>query len=217
MSHRLRVEAKFALVSGVHITGEQGKLWADKALVVDWWTGQTPVVPATTLKGWLREGAERVLRGLGEEACDSSQPGTMCETCWVCELFGSPRRRSPLRFSDAELKGSRTDVRMSVALSRRRKTAYEERLFSTEVAWPRELVARIEGWFDSPASAQRAAALLYLAAEAGFALGAARSRGLGWLALSEFAASVDGRALQHEDLVAQSRALFSRAEREGSL
>ena len=212
MPYRLQIETKFGLVSGLHITGEQSKLWTDRALVVDWRDGKVPIVPATTIKGWLRESAERTLRGWGQQVCDSSRPGEMCNACLVCEVFGSPRRRSPLRFSDAELREGMADVRMNVSLSRHRKTAYEERLFSTEVSWQRELTAHIEGWFGSRAEAQQAAALLYIAAKAGFAIGAARSRGLGWLELVDFTASVDGEKLLDEDLVAQSKALVSRTE-----
>jgi CRISPR/Cas system CSM-associated protein Csm3 (group 7 of RAMP superfamily) len=212
MPHRLQIETKFGLVSGLHITGEQGKLWTDRALVVDWRDGKVPIVPATTIKGWLRESAERLLRGLGLPACDGSRPGEMCNACLICKVFGSPRRRSPLRFSDAELREGMADVRMNVSLSRHRKTAYEERLFSTEVIWQKALTARIEGWFDSQAEARKAAALLYLAAKAGFAIGAARSRGLGWLELVDFTASVDGEKLLDEDLIAQSKALVSRTE-----
>ncbi|SNB73730.1 RAMP superfamily CRISPR-associated protein [Thermoflexus hugenholtzii] len=212
MPYRLQIETKFGLVSGLHITGEQSKLWTDRALVVDWRDGKVPIVPATTIKGWLRESAERTLRGWGQRVCDGSRPGEMCNACLVCEVFGSPRRRSPLRFSDAELREGMADVRMNVSLSRHRKTAYEERLFSTEVAWQRELAVHIEGWFGSRAEAQQAAALLYIAAKAGFAIGAARSRGLGWLELVDFTASVDGEKLLDEDLVAQSKALVSRTE-----
>ncbi|MDR7416039.1 MAG: RAMP superfamily CRISPR-associated protein [Armatimonadota bacterium] len=212
MSARLEVRLTFRLHSGIHVTGEQAQLWTDKALVRSWKDPGHPVLPATTLKGWLRESAERLLRGLGQPACDGSRPGAMCGLCLVCELFGAPRRRSTLRFSDAVLAESRTDVRMNVSLSRHRKTAYEERLFSTEVAWQKELTAHIEGWFGSRAEAQQAAALLYVAARAGFAIGAARSRGLGWLKLKAFTASVDGKELSDEDLVAQSKALVSQTE-----
>lgn len=215
MSTRLEVLLTFRLRSGVHVTGEQGKLWTDKALVVNPQDGKTPVVPATTLKGWLRESAERLLRGLGQPACDGSRPAAMCGSCPVCALFGAPRRRPPLRFSDAVLKDSTTDVRMNVSLSRHRKTAYEERLFSTEVAWQKELTAHIEGWFTSREEAERAAALLYLAARSGFALGAARSRGLGWLKLENVAASVDGEKLADEDLRNQSTAWMAQTEGAG--
>jgi CRISPR/Cas system CSM-associated protein Csm3 (group 7 of RAMP superfamily) len=212
MPHRLRIELKFILVSGFHITGEQGKLFTDKALVVDWHEGRWPVIPATTLKGWLRENAERLLRGLGQQVYDGSRFGERCGRCPVCELFGWPRRRSPLRFSDAKLGESMTDVRMNVSLSRYRKTAYEERLFSTEVAWQKELTTHIEGWFDSREEAWGAATLLYLAARLGFAIGAARSRGLGWLKLDDFVASVDGGELKNEDLVEQSTVLVTQTE-----
>jgi CRISPR/Cas system CSM-associated protein Csm3 (group 7 of RAMP superfamily) len=212
MPHRLRVEMKFALISGLHITGEQGKLWTDKALPVDCLDGKSPIVPATTLKGWLREGAERVLRGLGQAACDGSRPGDGCGTCLICMVFGAPRRRSPLRFSDAQLRDSITDVRLNVSLSRHRKTAYEERLFSTEVAWQKELTARIDGWFGSTVEARQTAAVLYLAAKAGFAIGAARSRGLGWLRLDDFVAYVDDEKLENEDLVKRGKALVTQTE-----
>ncbi len=203
MNARLEVTLVFRLHSGIHVTGEQARLWTDKALVRSWHDPKRPILPATTLKGWLREGAERLLRGLKQPACDSSQPGSMCGICLVCEVFGAPRRRSPLRFSDAELRESMADVRTNVSLSRRRKTAYEERVFSVEVAWQKEFETRIKGWFDSPAKAQRAAALLYLGAKGGFAIGAARSRGLGWLKLEAFTASVNGTELRPEELVTQ--------------
>lgn len=200
MSHKLEIEMRFSLLSGVHVTGEQGKLWTDKTLVVDWFEGRRPVVPATTVKGWLRESAERLLRGLGVNACDGSTAQTICGTCVVCGIFGSPRRRSPLRFQDAVLSDAATDVRMNVSLSRHRKTSYEERLFSTEVAWQRILQAKVSGFFASVDDAKKATALLYFAAKAGFAIGAARSRGLGWLRLEEFEARLDGAVLSHEEL-----------------
>jgi hypothetical protein len=146
--------------------------------------GTKPIVPATTLKGWLREAAERILRGFGLNICDSSRADTVCSACPVCEVFGAPRLRSPIRFADAILEDPATDVRMNVSLSRHRRTAYEERLFSTEVAWHSRMRARIEGWLDSQERALQAAALLLLAAKAGYAIGAARSRGLGWIRLS---------------------------------
>jgi hypothetical protein len=116
-----------------------------------------------------------------------------------------------LRFSDAELREGMADVRMNVSLSRHRKTAYEERLFSTEVAWQKELTARIEGWFDSTAEARQAAAVLYLAAKAGFAIGAARSRGWAGSSLWILQRAWTARSFD-EDLIAQSKALVSRTE-----
>jgi CRISPR/Cas system CSM-associated protein Csm3 (group 7 of RAMP superfamily) len=203
MAHHLWIELVFELNSGVHVTGERAKLWADKALVVDWRDGKKPIVPATTLKGWLREAAERILRGFGLNICDSSRADTVCGACPVCEVFGAPRLRSPIRFADAILEDAATDVRMNVSLSRHRKTAYEERLFSTEVAWHSRMRARIEGWLDSQEKALQAAALLLLAAKAGYAIGAARSRGLGWIRLVQWIVRVNERLVSvGEDEVA---------------
>ncbi len=205
MVHPLQIELVFQLSSGVHITGEQAKLWTDKALVVDWRDGSKPVVPATTLKGWLRESAERILRGLGQPVCDGSRADSICDQqfCLVCQVFGAPRQRSWLYFSDALLDDSATEVRMNVSLSRRRKTAYEERLFSTEVAWSRHIQAQIRGWFDSRSKALQAAGILVLAAKTGYAIGAARSRGLGWVQLRQWSVKVDDQPVTEPELFQQ--------------
>jgi CRISPR/Cas system CSM-associated protein Csm3 (group 7 of RAMP superfamily) len=205
MVHPLQIELVFQLNSGVHITGELAKLWTDKALVVDWRDGSKPVVPATTLKGWLRESAERILRGLGQTVCDGSRADSICDQqfCLVCQVFGAPRQRSWLYFSDAVLDDSATEVRMNVSLSRRRKTAYEERLFSTEVAWSRQIRAQIGGWFDSRSRSLQAAAILVLAAQTGYAIGAARSRGLGWVQLHQWSVKVDEQPVPKEDIYQQ--------------
>jgi len=212
MVHKLRIEFDFELTSGVHVTGEEAKLWVNKALVLDWQEGKKPILPATTLKGWLRESAERILRGLGQSVCDSSRADGICGSCLICEMFGSPRKRSPLYFSDALLEDSATDVRMNVSLSRHRKTAYEDRLFSTEVAWPKQIHARIEGWFDSQDKAIQAAAILIMAAKAGYAIGAARSRGLGWIQLAQWKAKVDAQEISQKALYEQIRALSAKSE-----
>jgi len=205
MAYHLWIELVFQLNSGLHVTGEQAKLWTDKALVVDWSDGKKPIVPATTLKGWLREAAERILLGFGLNVCDSSRADTICGACPVCEVFGSPRLRSPMHFSDAVLENPATDIRMNVSLSRHRKTAYEERLFSTEVAWQSQIRARIEGWLDSREKALQAAGLLVLAAKAGYAIGAARSRGLGWIRLVQWTVKVNEQELAQEALFEQMR------------
>ncbi|MDW8225347.1 MAG: RAMP superfamily CRISPR-associated protein, partial [Bacteroidota bacterium] len=93
------------------------------------------MIPATTIKGWLREAVERTLRGWGIRACDGSSPKSVCGMCPVCEVWGSPQKRSPLRFWDVKLSNALSDVRTSVSLSRYRRAAYEERLFSIEVGW----------------------------------------------------------------------------------
>lgn len=200
MAVHLTFEICFRLKSGFHTTGDRAELWTDKAVALDWNEGTKPVIPATSIKGWLRENAERVLRGLGQKVCDASQPSTVCGECIVCEIFGHPRKKSTLRFEDAVLEDSLTDTRTSVSLSRYRKTAYEERLFTTEVVWSQNFVVKGDGFFETPEKAERAAAMLWLAAKAGFALGASRSRGLGWLELENFCAVCDGVAIEVEKL-----------------
>ncbi len=209
---RLDVTMRFKPLSGFHITGEEAVLGVDKVLVRAWEAPDAPVIPATSLKGWLRDNVEKALRGLGGSVCDGSQPSSVCGRCPVCEVFGSPRGRSPLRFADVRLEGSAQDVRMNVALSRRRRTAYEERLFSTQVAWPTSLEGCVRGIFPSPEQARRAAALLWLGTRTGLALGAARSRGLGWLELQAFSAEVDGSPLTNESLAEEVRTLVTGAK-----
>ena len=200
MAVQLTFEMHFRLHAGFHSTGDRTELWTDKALALDWHEQKKPILPASSLKGWLRESAERALRGLGHRVCDSSQPATLCGQCLVCELFGHPRQRSPLRFEDGVLANALTAPRTHVSLSRYRRTAYEERLFAMEVAWETRLVAKGEGFFPSPDKACQAAALLWLAAQMGVAVGAARSRGLGWLTLEKFVAYCDDAPITKEQL-----------------
>jgi CRISPR/Cas system CSM-associated protein Csm3 (group 7 of RAMP superfamily) len=89
---------------------------------------------------------------------------------------------------------------MNASLSRYRKTTHEERLFSTEIAWHYALNAKVLGFFTSEIDAKKAAALLWFAAKAGFAIGAARSRGLGWLELAEFQAQTDDSLLSYNEM-----------------
>jgi CRISPR/Cas system CSM-associated protein Csm3 (group 7 of RAMP superfamily) len=115
-------------------------------------------------------------------------------------VFGAPRIRSRLRFEDAVLEEPITDARTGVSLSRYRRTAYEERLFSTEVVWSKTLTARASGWLPGREEAAQTMALLWLAASMGSALGAARSRGLGRVTLEAFAAFCDGAPVQLDEL-----------------
>lgn len=212
MSVHLEVSFRFRLASGFHITGERAELWTDKALALDWREEKEPLVPATTLKGWLREGAERALRGFGVRVCDASTASTICGLCPVCEVFGHPQGRSPLRFHDAKFQNALRDVKTSVSLSRYRKTAYEERLFFTEVAWHPILQFRVQGIFSSNERACKAAALLWLGASMGYAIGATRSRGLGWIRLEEFQARTNGQVISGDALADEVKALISQSD-----
>lgn len=197
---RLNFEICFWFRSGFHTTGDRVELWTDKAVALDWREGKNAVIPATSIKGWLGENAERVLRSFGQEVCDASQPTTICGKCLVCEIFGHPRKKSLVMFEDAILEGSLMNNRTSVSLSRYRKTAYEERLFTTEVTWGQKFVVKGFGFFETEEKAKEATAILWVAANFGFAIGAARSRGLGWVELENFNAQHNGVVIGTEDL-----------------
>jgi len=102
----------------------------------------------------------------------------------VCQIFGNPRHTSPLRFRDGQFV-QKPDImeRSGVSISRSRRAALPQRLFFLETTDPQpgEVVATIEGDFADTVLARQATALIILAARSGFAIGAGRTRGLGWL------------------------------------
>lgn len=202
MPVKLDIRIIFALDAPFHVSGDRIDLRADKSNVREWRDVQSgrPMVPATSLKGWFRDTAERITRALKPGDCEGSIPSRACGRCLVCELFGSPRRKGRLRFFDGNVPSSASDLRTSVSLSRRRRAAYEQRLFTQEVAVADTLETTVTGWFADRESGLRAAALLLACARAGFALGGSRSRGLGWVRLKTFDANLDGRPVTREDL-----------------
>jgi CRISPR-associated Csx10 family RAMP protein len=137
-----------------------------------------PVIPATALRGALRENLEALLRGAGLAACDGgtgidpeqsdleeSRPCTLLDggRCVACRLFGSraeglekgARVFSSLILGDATLVGE--DVRWSdrqhVSVSRSRRSAEANRLFmrQTPQLHGRRMVTRgytVEPEFD---------------------------------------------------------------------
>lgn len=130
-----------------------------------------PVIPATALRGALRESLEAILRGVGRGACDSgtgidpaqSPQHAHARECTVddgaccipCRIFGTRRARlqegassfSSLILGDAVLVDEE-DVdwmtRQHVAISRSRRSAEDQRLFVRRVPslMDRCLVAR---------------------------------------------------------------------------
>lgn len=212
MAGILRVECAFCLESGFHTSGDRLELWVNKALNLDWKEGLYPVFPATTVKGWFREGAERALRSLGIKACDASSPETICGTCLVCEVFGHPRKKSPLRFADVVIKDASRDVRMSVSLSRHRKTAYEDRLFSLEIGFCPHFLTDIYGFFNDPKRARVAALLLFVGSKFLSAVGGGKSRGLGWVKRESFSATFDGHPIPEEELLRELASLPKEVE-----
>ncbi len=109
-----------------------------------------PFIPASTLKGRVRDAAERLARTLGHEICDAPNPKRMCGTsapCLICRTFGSPgisalSGHTGLIWRDAKLhehdqiKREEAEAlyyaRTQVQLSRLRGTALEKHLFTSE-------------------------------------------------------------------------------------
>lgn len=182
------------------------------------------IVPGSHIKGKLRHACEEIARALGHTICEAPRAEAMCpqfddpniprfhpdgtETtpddpqgrprCVICQLFGSPGYRSPLRFGDLiyrdpvwgdeagdERLDSQPTLRPGIGLDRKRRVVEEKLLFFVETSplltlepglavfrGERAIVGRLE---------KRAQAYLLLA---GLAFiknwGGGRSRGLGW-------------------------------------
>ncbi len=199
----LKIALRLKWRTAFHTTGNRWRWGADKALVQRY--DDTYVLPATSLKGALRDQAEQLLRG-HVHICNAPDPGQMCSDlenlCLVCRVFGNPRRPSLLRFQDGVLRRKNigeieTQIRAGVAISRRRRAAVPQRLYfvETTAAGPMEAQADIEGFFPSQQEAAEAAALVVLAARMLPALGAGRTRGLGWLETIEAECTMDGQPL----------------------
>ena len=161
-----------------------------------------PYVPASTLKGRLRHACERVANAAELPVCVTHQE--MCRppqaACVVCQLFGAPWYEGSGRFHDLVLSGPAdilrykadlqqtriphppTTIRHGVAINRRRGTAENNMLYTTELLLsgvPLEFSGHIAGPITI---AQRA--LLEAGLNELFSLGRAKSRGLGWFTVA---------------------------------
>lgn len=206
MTEHLVIELRFHLSTAFHSTGNVRRPGTDKALVRD--TEGRWVIPATTVKGFLREKAEVLLRTWGHTVCTGPEPGDMCDShnlCLVCQVFGNPRHPSALRFSDASLSVPEVEsvVRSGVAISRTRRAAFPQRLFfiETTAPMPTEWFAWCEGDFRDANEAKAAAALVALAARWGTAIGGGKTRGLGWIQTVQVKATLNGAEIQEQDLI----------------
>lgn len=185
MAH-LRLTLHLTLETAFHTTGNRRRWGADKALAIS--SNGAFIIPATTLKGTLRDRAEMLLRTWGQNVCTGPTPETMCSNrdnlCLVCQVFGNPRFSSPIRFQDAQFKMDvMAQIRSGVSISRQRRAALRGRLFFVETTSPGPLEANVtcEGYFPNQKSALQAYALIALAARWISSMGGGRTRGLGWV------------------------------------
>ncbi|MBK9265645.1 MAG: hypothetical protein IPM54_38380 [Polyangiaceae bacterium] len=160
-----------------------------------------PLIPATALRGALREALEGILRGVGEHICsggDGIDPeasnGTPAsvecsldngQRCKACRLFGSRRGSidqdehafSALILGDALLEGEhdvRPQTRPGVSISRNRRSAEENRLYMHHVPSTPNAYFKAEGILLDPSMEH----LFQAAVRSTTHIGAGRSRGL---------------------------------------
>ncbi|MGQ9654651.1 MAG: RAMP superfamily CRISPR-associated protein [Thermodesulfobacteriota bacterium] len=206
MMEYLRITVDLELRTAFHTTGNLRRLGADKTMARN--AEGRLVIPATTLKGFLREKAEVLLRTWGHEVCTGPGLENTCDgqaPCLVCRVFGNPRHPSPLRFGDATLQTleAETAIRSGVGISRHRQASYPQRLFFLETteAMPTRWRAQCEGEFKDVRTAKAAAALVVLAARGGTAIGGGKTRGLGWIEKLQVRAALNESELLEQELV----------------
>ena len=203
----LKIHMELHLDTALHTTGNQRRLGVDKVLARN--TAGELVLPATSLKGFLREQAEVILRSWGQTVCIGPEPKNLAcfqSPCMVCRVFGNPRLPSPLRFADGRVRAAveETMVRVGVAISRHRRASIPQRLFFQETtpAVPSRITAEITGRFATQEEAEEAAALIALASRWGVAVGGGKTRGLGWIREVRVHATVDDQPIPDDRIQA---------------
>lgn len=176
--------------------GSTGSL-ADKPIVRN--TEGRLIIPGSHLKGRLRHECEKIARALGLPVSQSiqfqGQPSELSATserplCIISQIFGNPAQPSNLLFDDlictvepASL--SPEVIRPGVTISRRRRTAEDQKLYFLETS-PANLKLEFKGEIHlithpSIAFPPFTAALIVAGLKHIHALGGSKSAGLGWL------------------------------------
>jgi CRISPR/Cas system CSM-associated protein Csm3 (group 7 of RAMP superfamily) len=210
---QLEIKTRSALsIGGLAPSG----MGIDKGMVRDN-EGQM-IIPASTIKGKLRSECERILRSINPDiVCRPPRAEDMCphyelplqknkpiyerELCPVCKLFGTNGSKARLYFSDAklnrtepekeQLKGLDSQPRPGVTISRRRKTAEDERLYFIETSASNAgfiFTGKVNGDIDS----NKEAALLLAGIYSIVAIGGGKSRGIGWVGIEIERMTLDG-------------------------
>ena len=167
-----------------------------------------PVIPGSAVKGKVRNECERILMNI-VSICRAPRPETMCPhapnivnpPCPVCRIFGGPNDKSRLYFGDAiataedRLAPHLTRVQAGVSLSRKRRTAEDERLFHVERAKEGlEYEGHIDGYLDDNV-AEKQLAIVVLSLKNIVAFGGSKSRGAGWSCVEIVEVLIGGRSL----------------------
>lgn len=194
MQVTIEVRVRFAAPFNVG-TGALGDALTNKPTLKD--DQQRPLIPGSAFKGRLRHTSERLLRALQDSdaaACHAPDPASTCpldphwlnDYCPICRIFGSPRRPSPLMFSDLRWmaggqEAAPTRIRTGVSIRRNRRVAEPQRLYDLEaVDATADLTytGAINGHVND-ADAQALLALLVVSLRELQTLGGGRGSGLG--------------------------------------
>lgn len=195
--------------------------------------GDAPFVPGSSLKGVLRSGAEALLRGLGEDACDPTtrDPGQRggCGRCRACRTFGSSNLGAAVVLvgdgmpwpPDADEEGRRTtlatveqrrSVRSGVAIDRQRGSVavgpFDMEVLAAVTFYPTLTLRNPEPW-----QLHLLAAALQLLDSGQLRVGSGTTKGLGRVRVNPGAIAV--RCVGPEAAGALVEDLAARRRREG--
>ncbi len=196
MHHRIQLELEIDFPYRWHTGSGEGSFMTDRLIRRD--SQNRPFIPASTLKGIIRQSCEKLSRTLGfAEPSDPHQPDLTQSQAFVPfqqmtspvdQLFGTKFEPGGLFFRDARLSDDEeinTLARNRVARHRVLNTAREKQLFSSEYALPAKLKTQIDGRHAGLANMEGYPPLAYcLLIAAIFAverIGGDKSSGAGWL------------------------------------
>ncbi|MHA1796768.1 MAG: RAMP superfamily CRISPR-associated protein [Promethearchaeota archaeon] len=161
------------------------------------------IIPASTLKGKIRDECSRILRGLDYPGilCEPPVAENMCpqpsinksskiEYCPICEIFGSPWKKGSLVFSDLicqeallnEEELQELAIKVGIVINRQTRITRDKTLYYMETSpqhFKPEFANEISIYGTIPS--RKYAALLFCGIESIANIGSSKSIGLGWL------------------------------------
>ena len=152
--HHIKVEMNIAFTGKWHSGSGEGGFFVDRLLRQD--SHKRPYIPASTLRGVLREQCEKLTKVLGLQEC--TDPHSISSAGHypfhklqspVDQLFGTKYCQSDLYFQDAKMDYEPFYPAMNISrcsISRALRSARQKHLFQTEYANKAVLKTSIRGW-----------------------------------------------------------------------
>lgn len=218
MQHRIQLDLEIDFSSRWHAGSGEGSLAIDRLIRKD--AFERPFIPASTLKGIIRQSCEKLSRTRGfKEPSDPHQSDLTENQSFVPfeqiaspidRLFGTKYEAGGLFFRDARLQDDeeiKTVARNRTARYRVLQTAKDQQLFSSEYAPAAKFFTTIDGWHkgltifddDYPPFAYCLLIAGILAVER---IGGDKSTGAGWLdgKIEIKSATVNGASVDLDDI-----------------